>query len=262
MSLDLRPAVSLQSVPMKRRIHLLILTFLVISLSSALVTGTVSFAAERDNPAMVPVPQTAAWWTVRHEQVLARSSQGAVDLLMIGDSITQGWDDEGRPVWNEYYERRSTMNLGFNTDRTEHVLWRLRHGEIEGLAPKVAVVMIGTNNTGASQDLPEDTAAGIQAILTTLRARLPGTKILLLGIFPCGASADDPFRRVNVAINNRLHELADAHHVFYLDLSQHFLDHEGRLRQDLLPDLLHPNERGYRVWAEGMEAMLKQLLDE
>ena len=196
------------------------------------------------------------------EQVLARSNQGPVDLLMIGDSITQGWDDEGLPVWNAYYGRRRAVNLGFNTDRTEHVLWRLHHGEAQGLAPKVAVVMIGTNNTGVSHDPPEATVAGIQAILTTLRARLPETKILLLGIFPRGASADDPLRLVNVAVNDRLRECADFQHIFYLDLSLLYLDKGGRLSQDLMPDLLHPNELGYRVWAQGVEAMLKQLLGE
>jgi beta-glucosidase len=112
---------------------------------------------------------------------------------VIGDSITQGWADEGGRIWDAYYGRRRAVNLGFNGDRTEHVLWRLDHGEVEGIAPKLAVVMIGTNNTGVRHDPPEETAAGIQAILAILRTRLPGTKILLLDVFPRSPSAIDPF---------------------------------------------------------------------
>ncbi len=181
---------------------------------------------------------------------------------MIGDSITQGWGGEGQRVWEIYYGHRRALNLGFNGDRTEQVLWRLQHEEIDGIMPKVAVVMIGTNNSGMRKDPPEQTAAGVQAILAVLRARLSEMKILLLGIFPRGAEATDSVRRVNDTINDRLRQLADSQHVFYLDLGYLFLDPEGRLRLDLMPDLLHPNERGYQVWAEGMEDRLKLLLGE
>jgi beta-glucosidase len=212
--------------------------------------------------AVVPVSRTESWWTTQHEDTLARIRQGEVDLLMIGDSITQGWADEGRRIWDTYYGRRRAVNLGFNGDGTEHVLWRLDHGEIEGIAPKLVVVMIGTNNTGTRHDPPEETAAGIQAILTTLHARLPGTKILLLGVFPRSASGDDLFRRLNAAINDRIRHYADNQQVFFLDLSPRFLDSGGRLAQDLMPDYLHPSERGYQVWADGMEDMIRKLLGE
>lgn len=207
-------------------------------------------------------PQPDDWWRLRHEQVLSRVRQGAVDLLMIGDSITQGWGGEGRPVWERFYAHRRAVNLGFNSDRTEQVLWRLQHGEIDGIHPKVAVVMIGTNNSGTREDPPEETAAGVQAIVRLLRAKLPETKILLLGIFPRGATASDFLRLVNESINARLRGFADGQHLFYADLGHLFLDRDGRLKRDLMPDLLHPNERGYQVWAEAMEAQLKALLGE
>jgi beta-glucosidase len=165
--------------------------------------------------AVVPVPQTESWWTTQHEHTLARIRRDEVDLLLIGDSITQGWADEGRRIWDAYYGHRRAVNLGFKGDGTEHVLWRLDHGEIEGIAPKLAVVMIGTNNTSQRHDPPEETAAGIQAILTTLRTRLPETKLLLLGVFPRSASADDSFRWVNAAINDRISAFADNQHVFF-----------------------------------------------
>jgi beta-glucosidase len=219
-------------------------------------------AVDREVPVIVPAPQTADWWMPQHERNVARVRQGFVDLLMIGDSITQGWGDEGRRVWEHYYAHRRAVNLGFNSDRTEQVLWRLQHGEIDGIHPKVAVVLIGTNNSGTRKDPPEETAAGVQAIVTLLRVRLPETKILLLGIFPRGAAATDSLRRVNESINDRLRGFVDGQHLFYLDLGHLFLDRDGRLKRDLMPDLLHPNEQGYRVWAEGMEHQLKALLGE
>jgi lysophospholipase L1-like esterase len=217
---------------------------------------------DRKPAAVVPVPQTESWWTTRHEHTLARLREGEVDLLFIGDSITQRWDDKGRRIWDAYYGHRRAVNLGFSGDFTEHVLWRLEHGEIDEINPKLVVVMIGTNNTGTRREPPEETAAGIQAILTTLRTRLPNTKILLLGVFPRSASADDPLRRLNAAINNRIRHYANNQQIFFLDLSQRFLDDQGRLSQDLMPDYLHPNERGYQVWADGMEDVIRKLLGE
>lgn len=227
-----------------------------------LVPAAPARAADRDVPAVVPAPQDAGWWMARHQAVLARVRQGDVDLLMIGDSITQGWNGEGQGVWERYYGRRRAVNLGFDSDRTEQVLWRLEHGEIDGLHPKAAVVMIGTNNTGTRMDPPEQTAAGVRAIVKLLRAQLPGMKILLLGIFPRGATPADPLRRLNGAINDRLREMADGQNLYYLDLGSLFLDDAGRLAREVMPDLLHPHEQGYRIWAEGMEERLKVLLGE
>ncbi len=212
--------------------------------------------------AAMPTPQTQSWWSTRHARAVARTQQGPVDLLFIGDSITQGWEEEGRRVWDAFYGRRRAVNLGFNSDQTDNVLWRLDHGEIDGITPKLAVVMIGTNNTTMREDPPEQTAAGIQAILTTLHTRLPQTKILLLALFPRGASSDDPHRLVNQAVNERLRTFADQRHVFFLDLGPRFLDKAGRLSEEVMPDALHPSERGYRLWAEGMEHLVKTLLVE
>ena len=241
--------------------RLFVITFLVLT-GMAVALPILTRAQDPKPAAMVPVPQTESWWTARHEDTLARIREGNIGLVLIGDSITQGWAHEGRHIWDAYYGRRHAVNLGFSGDGTEHVLWRLDHGEIEGIAPKLVVLMIGTNNTGARQDPPEETAAGIHAILSTLRTRLPDTKILLLGVFPRSASADEPLRRINAAINDRLRAYADNQHVFFLDLSPHFLDDQGRLSQDLMPDYVHPSERGYQVWADGMEDVIRKLLVE
>lgn len=238
------------------------LLLLLVILGITLALSPLSLVRDRTPAAMVPIPQADAWWITQHEHALARIREGNIDLVMIGDSITQGWDNEGRRVWDTYYGHRRAVNLGFNGDRTEHVLWRLDHGEIDGISPKLVVLTIGTNNTGAHHDPPEETTAGVHAILTTLRTRLPTTKILLLGLFPRTASADDPIRLINGAVNDRLRAYADNQHIFFLDLSRHFLDSRGHLSQDLMPDFVHPNEHGYQVWADGMEDMIKRLLGE
>lgn len=212
--------------------------------------------------AVIPIPQPEGWWIERHKRSVARIRQGHVDLLFIGDSITQGWEGDGRPVWDIFYQHRHAANLGYNGDQTDNVLWRLQNGELDGISPKLAVVMIGTNNATRREDPPQETAAGIQAILTTLRTRLPDTKILLLAVFPRGLSADDRLRRINNSVNERLPAMADQRQVFFLNLNRRFLDDNGGLPEEIMPDALHPNEHGYRIWAEGMEDVIRKLLGE
>ncbi len=218
-------------------------------------------------PALKPEVQTAewakSWWMPRHEEKLAeREKMGQVDLLMIGDSITHGWEDRGRKTWDQYYAKRKALNIGFSGDRTENVLWRLDHGAVDGISPKLAVVMIGTNNTGHRQDPAEQTAAGIKAIVNQLRKRLPETNVLLLAIFPRGETTDDSLRQLNDAINKIVAGMADDQHVFYLDINARFLEDGGRLPKSIMPDLLHPNEKGYAIWAEAIEPTIVKLMGE
>ena len=184
----------------------------------------------------------------------------APQLVFIGDSITEGWEKDGAPVWDQYYRRHDAIALGFGGDRTENVLWRLLHGEVDGIAPKVAVLMFGTNNTGHRQDPAALTAQGIKRNIDELRRRLPDTRILLLAIFPRGEDPGDPLRRLNAEINALLPGLADGRHVFFLDINQAFLDQDGRLPKDVMPDLLHPNGKGYAIWARAMQPELERLM--
>jgi beta-glucosidase len=217
--------------------------------------------------ALTPEVQTAEWavqwWMPRHEEKLRTLGETKkVDLLMIGDSITHGWEGSGKAVWDKYYAKRNAFNIGFSGDRTEQVLWRFDHGELGGISPKAAVVMIGTNNTGHRKDDPDETAAGIKAILDRLGEKLPGTKVLLLAIFPRGASANDELRQINDAINHRISKFADNKRVFYLDISDKFLDEDGTLPRSIMPDLLHPNAKGCQIWAEAMEPALARVMGE
>ena len=202
------------------------------------------------------------WWKTRHKQKLAEleNKQGQVNLLFVGDSIIHDWENH-QPIWDQYYQHHHTLNLGFSGDRTEHVLWRLQNGEINRIAPKVTVLMIGTNNTGDRMDSAEHTALGIREIIDELKQRLPTTKILVLGIFPRAKYPHNDIRTRNEAINRRIADFADNERVFYLDINQHFLDKKGILAEKIMPDLVHPNAEGYRIWAAAMEPALQQLLD-
>ena len=116
-----------------------------------------------------------SWWTLRHWAVNERVRQGNVDMIFIGDSITHSWENNGKEVWKKYYERRNAVNMGFSGDRTQHVLWRLDNGNIDGISPKVAVIMIGTNNSNRDDNTAEEIADGMIAICRKLRRKLPRT---------------------------------------------------------------------------------------
>ena len=218
--------------------------------------------------AIMPGKQTAAWavqwWMPRHEAKLAeRKSMKQVDLLMIGDSITHGWEDKGKATWEKYYADRNALNLGFSGDRTEHVIWRFQNGAIDDIKPTLAVIMIGTNNTGHRKENPEHTALGIKRIIDELILRLPNTKVLLLDVFPRGQDEKDELRQINVAVNEIIQGYAsEESNIWFLNIGDKFLEEDGVLPKTIMPDLLHPNARGYEIWAEAMEPMIKKLLGE
>ncbi len=212
------------------------------------------------SPTVVPASREDDWWQKRHNQMNERVKKGNVDLLFIGDSITQGWEGAGKEVWSKYYEKRNAVNLGIGGDRTQHVLWRLEHGNIDGIKPKAAVLMIGTNNSGT--DTPEHIAEGVAAIVGKLRKALPETKILVLAIFPRGKDDQDPKRQVNMKANESIAKLADNKSVFYQDLANDFLEDDRALSKKIMPDLLHLSQGGYEIWAQAIEPTLVTLLGE
>jgi len=220
------------------------------------------FAANSGVPpkAVQSAPVDKGWWMERHEKRVQQAASGKdVALIFIGDSITQQWERSYK-IWNQYYRPYGALNLGFSGDRTENVLWRLQNGEIKNLSPRVAVILIGTNNTGHRQDDPADTALGIRKIIDLSRAEMPETKILLLGIFPRGAIPDDPKRVINRKINALIKEFADNEHVYYLNINDRFLENDGTLSKKIMPDLLHLSEEGYQIWADAMKPLLTKLM--
>lgn len=213
----------------------------------------------KPNDAVVPAARTGNQLK-RHESFNERVKKGEADLLMIGDSITQGWEGAGKKIWEEFYGKRKAVNLGIGGDRTQHVLWRLDNGNVEGLKPKLAVLMIGTNNSGSNT--PEQIAEGVKAIIEKLKTKLPETKVLVLAIFPRGANKDDVRRKVNTQANEIIKTFADDKQVFFLDIGDKFLAEDGTLSRDIMPDLLHLNEKSYRIWAESIEPSVAKLMGE
>jgi lysophospholipase L1-like esterase len=191
-----------------------------------------------------------------HESFLERAREGNIDLLFLGDSITQGWANN--EVWRRFYAPRNAANFGIGGDRTEHVLWRLEHGEVEGIHPKVVVLMIGTNNSGSNT--AEAIANGVTAIVKSLREKLPETKILLLGVFPRGEKPGS-IRDKLAAVNERISKLDDGKTVKYLDIGKSFLQEDGTIARDVMPDFLHLSPKGYRIWADAMEPTLQAMLE-
>ena len=223
------------------------------------------------NSAIRPEPRDPKW-VQRHEGFVALAKQGGIEVLFLGDSITDFWRREnnpnqgGGPVWNKNYAPLHAANFGISADRTQHVLWRMQNGELDGIAPKVVVLMIGTNNTGFENDkvTPRNTVPqtieGVKAVVRGLRTKLPSTKVLLLAIFPRGEKPDFPQRLQVNEINRSLALLDDGKFVRYLDIGPKFLAADGTLSKDIMPDFLHPNLHGYEIWADAMRAPLAELL--
>ena len=216
-------------------------------------------SAEPKHDAIKPVPR-AGGWMKRHESFNARVAKGNADLIFIGDSITQGWEGRGKNVWAKFYGKRNAVNLGIGGDRTQHVIWRLDNGNVTNIAPKAAVIMIGTNNSGSNTSA--QIAEGVEKIVAQLKEKLPRTKVLVLAVFPRGPNKDDKRRLVNEKANAIFAKLADGKHVQYLDIGPEFLEKDGTLTREIMPDLLHLSEKGYTIWADSIEAKVAEMLGE
>lgn len=204
------------------------------------------------NPWTKRLPE--GWWKKRHEEILLMPGRDEAQIIFIGDSITDGWDQEGSglKIWDREYVPMKALNLGINCDSTQHVLWRLDHGEIDNLPKlKVAVVMIGVNNKGITRDKPEDIAVGIEAICERLKAKVPHAKILLLGVFPRSFGKDN-----NDDVNQVISKLNDGKQIFYLNLNERLLATEGAIADRVG----HVTEKGYEVWADEIRPTLKKLM--
>jgi beta-glucosidase len=210
-------------------------------------------------------PNSWKLWMKHHNDRVNWVAEKPVDLLMVGDSIVFQWGRRGKDVWNEYYGERNAVNIGSSGDRTYHMLYHFQNGGLDGMKernPKCVVLMIGTNNRGEPDKQGTDTAYGVLALLKEIHAKLPESKILLLAIFPRGDKPDDKGRLRNDQINAIIKGYADNETVYWLDLEDVFVNEEGILNREFMPDGLHPNVEGYKAWAEAMDPMIKKLLGE
>jgi beta-glucosidase len=231
------------------------------SLRALALAAAFSFTIFAQHSAITPVPRPDQGAKTRAELLNQRVKENQdAQLLFIGDSITQGWEGQGaKEVWEKYYGKRKAVNLGIGGDRTQHVLHRMQNGNLEGIKPKAAVVMIGTNNSNGEDNSPGQIAEGIQAIVKELHTRQPQMKILLLGIFPRNENFS-PQRGKLTQINQVIQKLDDGENVFYLDIGHRFLTEDGILHASIMPDYLHLNQKSYEIWADAIEPKLAALL--
>lgn len=212
------------------------------------------------NPAIIPATRSSPTnWLSRHEGFVKQARAGGIDLLFMGDSITDYWRSKGKAVWDKYYGDHHAANFGIGGDRTQHVLWRIENGELDGIDPKVIVLMIGTNNSGS--DSADQIADGVDEIVSEMRTKCPKSKILLLAIFPRNRASDKPEQMERIhQVNERIAKLNDGKMITFLDINHVFLGPDGKVPAEIMPDFLHPNEHGYQLWADAMEPTLNKML--
>lgn len=200
-------------------------------------------------------------WQALHADHAARARRGGLDLVFLGDSITAAWEEDGREAWAERYAHRRAAAFGIPGDTTDNLLWRVQEGrELAGLAPKVVVVLIGTNDLTQTRRTPARIAEGVLAIVAAVRAAVPNSRVLLLGVFPRDARPGSAFRASIRAINAALAPANDGARVRFLDLESAFLAPDGSIPRDVMGDGLHLTAKGYRLWAERIEPLLAEML--
>jgi lysophospholipase L1-like esterase len=225
-----------------------------VSLQAALAAGLLAGAQA--------APREGAWLT-RHRALVEEARRGGVDVLFLGDSLTERWRTTGAAAWSSRLAPLKAANFGISGDRTQHLLWRLRNGELDGVKPRVVVVLIGINNIAQTKgpEPPASAVAGVQAVVAEVRSRLPASRVLLLGLLPAGDKPGHPLRAKVKEINDAIVRLDDGgRSVTYVDLAGAFLEPDGTLSREIAPDFLHLSARGYERWAVALREPLSRLL--
>jgi len=209
---------------------------------------------QKKNTAIIPTPFNPK----RHAEFVEIAKKGGIDVLLQGDSITDGWRSGGKAVYDKNFGPLKAANFGIGGDTTQGVLYRMDNGEMEGYTPKLMMLMIGTNNTG--RNTPEEIAEGIKLIVTKFRDKFPQAKVLLLGVFPRSANKTDKARIATVDINKIISKYGDGKNVVYLDIGDKFLDKDGVIPVEIMKDRLHPTPKGYEIWAEAVMPTIREML--
>lgn len=220
-----------------------------------------------ENKAIIPVPKIETdsydWWE-RHKEVLDQQKEIDPEIVLVGDSITHYWGGlpdarvkQGGPAWAETFGDTRVLNMGFGWDRTQNVLWRLEHGEFEGLHPRVVVLNIGTNNFSDTNnykaDKPEEICEAIIAICKYLHSVSPTSEIVLMKVFPRGEFPDDPLRIAINTLNGYLEEqIPGLGFVRLLDIGGEIVEPDGRISSDTLFDFTHLTPKAYRIWGKAL----------
>ena len=237
---------------------------------SSLVSVASAQESKKENSATKPVPRDKNW-EKRHETFVGIAKRGNVDLLFLGDSITDAWGGEGHgtnggnKIFTSKFVPMKAANFGIGGDRTQHVIWRLQNGELNGIKPKVVQLMIGTNNSNGTDNTAEEIADGVKGIIQEIKKISPSTKVLLLAVFPRNTGKDDAAKKIQKdkidKVNSIISKLDDGgKSVKFLDIGSKFKDASGALPKELMPDQLHLSEKGYEIWANAVEGVITSML--
>jgi (4-O-methyl)-D-glucuronate---lignin esterase len=216
-----------------------------------------------------PAPQENPLFLPAHHALLEKAKQGTIDVYFLGDSITRRWQGTDYPEhkrnWDQNFFGWNAADFGWGGDTTRNVLWRLKNHELDGLHPKVVVLMIGTNNLG--KDPPsnreatvEDVAKGIRAILDLVQEKAPAAKIVLMGITPRNDRGDAALMPTIDEINARISQFADGKKVVYLNINDKLANQEGVLVEGMTEDGLHLSNKGYQIWADALKPLFTEWL--
>ncbi|MEY4788818.1 MAG: hypothetical protein RLZ61_1036 [Planctomycetota bacterium] len=243
---------------------------LLCAIFSTLVSVASAQESKKENSATKPAPRDKGW-EKRHEAFVGIAKRGNVDLLFLGDSITDAWGGEGHgmggghKIFTSKFVPMKAANFGIGGDRTQHVIWRLQNGELDGIKPKVVQLMIGTNNSNGSDNTAEEIADGVKGIIDEIKKKSPSTKVLLLAVFPRNTGKDDAAKKIQKdkidKVNSIISKLDDGgKSVKFLDIGSKFKDASGALPKELMPDQLHLSEKGYEIWANAVESVITSML--
>jgi lysophospholipase L1-like esterase len=257
----------MKEAPMTRRVALRVIGVGVLSLGLLTLSTLPAGAQDKKSHSAIEPKARPGAWERRHEKFVDIAKKGGIELLFLGDSITDGWGGEGHSsnskgdeVFQKDFVPLKAANFGLGGDRTQHVLWRLQNGEFEGIKPKVVMLMIGTNNSNGRDNTAAEIADGVTAIVKEIHKRSPPTKVLLLAIFPRGEKPN-PQREKLKQVNEIIAKLDDGGKtVKYLDIGGKFLAEDGTLPKKIMPDFLHLSEAGYQIWADAVKGPIKELL--
>ena len=207
-----------------------------------------------------------SWWKERHERVIDSLTTNP-ELILIGNSILHTLDYKDRNVvWTKYLNKYHTLNMGFSGDRTENVIWRLQNGELKNISPKVALVLIGTNNTDGNNfptiNYPNELEEATWKICKIIREKLPKTEILLLGMLPFGKHIPNFRNTINKETNKLISKFPNSdNHIHYIDIGDIYLDSDGKIIKEIMPDRLHPNAEGHIMMFGELESEISKLMN-
>jgi len=238
--------------------------FPLLLLTSALLMASTPLVAREKATRAAPRSTDFEWmsvatWYEKHEAHVARANSGGADILLLGDSITEGWNNT--TLWEEKFPKLKVVNFGIGGDTTANLLWRVENGEIGNLKPRLVVLLIGINNLGRNKDAPEAVMTGIQAIVSVIHARLPTTKIMILGVLPSDEQPKTRMRKKITETNKRLAKnLHDGHSVLVEDFGAAMLEPDGTISPNTMADFLHPTPAGYQRLAAVLFPRVERLM--